>query len=108
MRAKPKRAWEDITDVFTRKGIDALLAGEQVFLSADGKSDEVKVGAVLKFRTPLSGKITNLRVTRIDKHTGKVWAKHTELITTEQAEEFERSTHARAIRRLRRKGNKLQ
>lgn len=94
--------WEDITDMFTPKGVAALCAGETIEL---GEGNIVKVGAVLKFQQPLSQAFTSLRITRVDKRTGKIWAVKTEMITTEEAMELERQSHGRATRRLKRRGN---
>ncbi len=88
MAQAPAQKWQELTDLFTEKGIEAIRNGVVISLGKDENGDDmlVKVGNVLKFRQELSGKVTSLKIMRIDKVRGKVWAKEIEMMDAEQAE----------------------
>lgn len=104
--------WVDITEIFTEKGVQAIKDGVVISLGKDedGNDQLVKVGNVLKFRQPLSGKTTNLKIKRLDKRLGKVWAREIEMMDAEEAEmkaqEIEKGNLNRFQRRWIAKRNK--
>jgi hypothetical protein len=73
--SKPKRKWVDITDLLTLDGVEALRNGKDIGLT---------VGQVLKF--DYEGSETYLRLVRLDRRRGKLWAKEVQLYNPEDVE----------------------
>lgn len=68
--------WEDISDVLSAEGQYALRTGKTISIG----DTELKVGTVLRFRQDLSQRVTTLRVVRLDRKRGKLWAVQAELV----------------------------
>lgn len=77
--SKPsRRKWDDITDMLTPQGIEALKAGKDIGLS---------VGQVMRF--DYEGSETSVKIMRLDRTTGKMWGKEIELYTADEVPSME-------------------
>jgi len=75
--SRSKSNWIDITDILTDKGVEALKAGKDV---------GIRAGQVLRFKQEISGTPTDMKITRMDKKTGRVWGKETRLYDSDDVE----------------------
>jgi len=83
--SKPsRRKWQDISDILTDKGMEALKAGQWELLP-------FKVGDVMKF--DFEGSPNHLRIMRFDKR-GKIWAKETRLYHRDEIKVVDRTGEA--------------
>jgi hypothetical protein len=77
---------QDITEILTEKGLEALRAGRVVNLGTDDAPMLLKAGTVLKMKQQLSGKETHLKLKRLDRKRGKLWAEEITLLKDEEAQ----------------------
>lgn len=81
--SKPsKRKWIEL-DILTEQGTEALKAGKDVGM---------KAGQVLKF--DYEGSETWVKLTRLDRHTGKVWGQEVQLYTPDEVEVKDAEGHS--------------
>jgi len=78
---------QDITELLTEKGVAALKAGEVVNLGTEEEPMLLKNGTVLKMKQQLSGKETHLKIRRLDRKRGKLWAEEVTLLKDEAAQQ---------------------
>lgn len=74
-RRTNRQQWIDLTEILTPNGIEALKAGKDI---------GINVGQVLKF--DYEGSANNLKLMRLDRKRGRVWAKEVRLYTPDELE----------------------
>lgn len=81
--------WEDITELLTPEAVEQLRAGATILLPlGDSEPTPLERGLVLRFRKPLTERLTSLKVMRLDREKGKLWAKEVDLIDGDEAEQI--------------------
>jgi hypothetical protein len=82
-RRTNRQQWQDITDLLTPKGIEAMKAGTDIGFN---------VGQVLTF--DYEGSPNHLKVMRLDRKKGRLWAKEVRLYKEEDFEIVEKEANS--------------